>query len=71
MSEPFNKASRAASLRAWDNGCDTLAAAMGIGHILREGNMDSYDRLRVIMSELELFMDDLKDAMEFLDEADE
>lgn len=71
MSEPFNKAARAASLKVWGSGHETLAAAMGVGRMLRDGNMDHYDRLRVLVDEVASFVDDLKDAMVGLDEEDE
>jgi hypothetical protein len=70
MSEPFNKAAREASLKVWESRHETLAAALGIGRILRDGNMDDHNRLRVLVDEVESFVEDLKEAMETLDEED-
>jgi hypothetical protein len=71
VSEPFNKEARAKMLDIWARDGDAAWRAENLERLLRDGDMDDYDNVCGLISDLRELADDLDRLTGQLGEEDE
>ncbi len=70
MSEPFNKKARKAALDCWNEGHHVLSAALDVEVLLLNGDVRQAWEIRQHLTNLGAFVQDMKRAIQGIDEED-